>query len=290
MNARRENSETERRILQILAPYLSPLTARSLLDSALERAGLVGAAQPADVARLLPWLERGGRLFMRSQADAEAAAQALGRLKSEPIAAPAPPPPPRPPSAPSLPASSPRPAVAAPAQPPPSSRRAEPPPSPRRALPSVTESPATGGPASSMSALSGSEGEVVAPSQVVLIRSEEDIVRARSEARRMAESLGASVTAQTQLATVVSELARNIVLYAGARGSIELSRMAQRGIDVVATDTGPGITDLRLVLEGNYRSKLGLGLGLRGVRRLASFFELTSAPGAGTRVHVQIRV
>ena len=48
--------------------------------------------------------------------------------------------------------------------------------------------------------------------------------------------------------------------------------------------------DLRLVLESNYRSKLGMGLGLRGVRRLSSFFELNSAPGAGTRVRVQLVV
>src|SRR5262245_13684503 len=45
------------------------------------------------------------------------------------------------------------------------------------------------------------------------IRVESDITRARSEARRMCESLGAAGFALQKVTTIVSELARNIVSY-----------------------------------------------------------------------------
>jgi serine/threonine-protein kinase RsbT len=137
-----------------------------------------------------------------------------------------------------------------------------------------------------------SPAQVQGPAFIVQIHREDEIVRARGEARRMAERLGGSVSRQTQLATAVSELARNIFLYAGGRGAVELALLAPplRGVDVVARDQGPGIADIALVLDGNYRSKLGMGLGLRGVRRLASYFEVNSVVGAGTVVRAQFRI
>ena len=77
----------------------------------------------------------------------------------------------------------------------------------------------------------------------------------------------AAVRATLRVLTIVSELARNIASYSHG-GSIELSRQ-ERAILVRAVDRGPGIADLPQILEGRYRSRTGLGLGILGVKRTA---------------------
>jgi serine/threonine-protein kinase RsbT len=56
------------------------------------------------------------------------------------------------------------------------------------------------------------------------------------------------------------------------------------GLSVEARDSGPGISDTEKILSGSFRSKTGLGMGLRGVKAIAQDFQLQSAPGQGTRV------
>jgi serine/threonine-protein kinase RsbT len=89
--------------------------------------------------------------------------------------------------------------------------------------------------------------------------------------------------------TAVSELARNIVQYARS-GQIVLSpRSSPPGIEIVARDAGPGIADLDAIMDGRYRSKLGMGLGLRGVKKLAERFDVHTASGRGTTVSALLR-
>src|SRR5262245_5566732 len=98
---------------------------------------------------------------------------------------------------------------------------------------------------------------------------EGDIVRARGAGRDMCRQLGLSEINQVKVATAVSELARNIYHYAKT-GRIVLRRLGQPrpGVEIVASDNGPGIPDLKLVLSGNYKSRTGMGKGLLGARRL----------------------
>jgi serine/threonine-protein kinase RsbT len=120
----------------------------------------------------------------------------------------------------------------------------------------------------------------------VAIRSEVDIVSARHHGRALAMRLGFTQTDATLVATAISELARNIILYAG-QGTILLKALdAGRGpgVLVIARDDGPGIADLRGALAGGYSTSGGLGLGLCGVRRLVDEFDLVSGAGQGTTV------
>lgn len=119
----------------------------------------------------------------------------------------------------------------------------------------------------------------------IAIKVEGDIVRARGAGRDMCRDLGLSELNQVKVATAISELARNIFHYAKT-GNIALRRLSQPrpGIEIVATDQGPGIPDLKLVLSGAYKSKTGMGKGLLGARRLVDFFEVDSGPDRGTRV------
>lgn len=128
-----------------------------------------------------------------------------------------------------------------------------------------------------------------APPIVVPIASDLDIVAARQRGRLLALELGYSATEATLIATAISELARNIVLYA-TRGEIALvsaNDRARRGIVIVARDEGPGIADVPRAITGGYTTSGGLGLGLSGVRRLMDEFEISSQPGKGTTVTVK---
>lgn len=121
------------------------------------------------------------------------------------------------------------------------------------------------------------------------ILSDLDVVTARVEGRNMARQLGFGVIDQARIATAISELARNVVLYAG-NGSVTLRPIenpSRRGLEVVCADSGPGITNVELVMREGYSSHRGLGMGLPGTRRLMDEFEIQSKPGEGTVVTVR---
>ena len=123
----------------------------------------------------------------------------------------------------------------------------------------------------------------------VPITSGEDIVRARQLGRTMAVELGFAACDVTLIATAISELARNILQYAG-QGAIELCELDNghdTGLAVVAIDEGPGITDVQQVMKLGYSTSGGLGLGLPGVRRLVDEFRIDSTPGRGTTISTQ---
>ena len=122
----------------------------------------------------------------------------------------------------------------------------------------------------------------------VAVAADIDVVSARRQGRILAEQLGFSASEATLVATAISELARNIVLYAGV-GEIEIGRIdggSRSGVAIVARDQGPGIVDIKLAINQGYSTSGGLGLGLPGVRRIMDEFEIDSEPGMGTTVRV----
>jgi len=123
----------------------------------------------------------------------------------------------------------------------------------------------------------------------VHIRSDQDIVRARQRGRSLAMELGFSEGDATLIATAISELARNIVCYAG-KGLITLQTLnscSRKGIQVRASDRGPGIADVRQALQDGYSTSGSLGIGLPGVRRLMDEFQINSSAGKGTTITVR---
>jgi len=134
-----------------------------------------------------------------------------------------------------------------------------------------------------------SNDKAIAAETRIPIASDLDIVRARQTGRTAASQLGFSSTDLTLIATAISELARNIVMYA-KQGEIivrPVRRSDKQGIVVIARDAGPGIADVRQTLQDGYSTSRSLGLGLPGVRRLMDEFEIESQPGQGTVVTVR---
>ncbi|GEN86046.1 anti-sigma regulatory factor [Oceanobacillus sp. FSL W8-0428] len=120
----------------------------------------------------------------------------------------------------------------------------------------------------------------------VNINKELDIVQARQVGRNIAKQIGFSTVNQARITTAISELARNIYLYAG-KGQISfevIDAFNQKGIIMIAADSGPGISDIKLVLQDGYTTSGGLGAGLPGVKRLMDEFEIQSGSGKGTTV------
>lgn len=120
----------------------------------------------------------------------------------------------------------------------------------------------------------------------VYLRHESDVWAARRRARDVCERLALSERSRNSLVTALSELARNIVTYAG-QGEICIETAETEdgpSVVVTATDDGPGIADLEAAMTDGYSSGGGLGLGLPSARRLVDKFSIVSVPGVGTKV------
>ena len=118
------------------------------------------------------------------------------------------------------------------------------------------------------------------------LRWEDDVVHARQRAREVAERVGFDRQDATRVATAVSEIARNAFAYAGG-GTVEIlvaSEGAQQSLAVRVADHGPGIPHLDDVLGGRYTSPTGMGVGIRGARRVMDGFRIEAPAGAGTVV------
>jgi serine/threonine-protein kinase RsbT len=130
--------------------------------------------------------------------------------------------------------------------------------------------------------------EEVEPETRITISNNEDIVKARQTGCLLVQKMGFSGSRITLVITVISELARNILLYARS-GEVVLACMNSGAqLTVTALDQGPGIENLPVVMAGGYSTSGGLGLGLCGLRRIVDEFEVKTQPGKGTQVYVSI--
>ncbi|MFT5375787.1 MAG: serine/threonine-protein kinase RsbT [Candidatus Latescibacterota bacterium] len=123
----------------------------------------------------------------------------------------------------------------------------------------------------------------------VRIQNEHDVLRAVMEAGKTASTVGFDASASQMISTAVSELARNIMKYAG-KGEViirPLSKEHLQGVEIKVQDRGQGIEDVEKALDDHYSTSGTLGLGLPGVKRLMDDFEIESTLGEGTRVTIR---
>ena len=128
----------------------------------------------------------------------------------------------------------------------------------------------------------------ITKSDVVPVRSEQDIVLARQHVRKVPQEVGFGIVDQTKIVTAASELARKTVVY-GLGGEMRWEALQdgiRKGLRLHFVDQGPGIEDVSRALVDGWTSGSGLGLGLSGAKRLSNEFEIDSAPGRGTRVTI----
>ncbi len=126
----------------------------------------------------------------------------------------------------------------------------------------------------------------VPPSMTWTIKNLVDVVTARRHALKTALSMGFPAPEATKIAVVISELGRNIILYA-QEGMIVMTPAVDDDepyIRIIAEDQGPGIEDVERVLAGGYTTSGGLGRGVSGSKRLMDEFEIETELGQGTRI------
>lgn len=118
------------------------------------------------------------------------------------------------------------------------------------------------------------------------IRAGADVVAARQRGRELAMHIGFSGSEVTVIAAAISEIARNIVDYAG-HGEMTFHRLekaGRHGMMIVAQDEGPGIANVAEAMQYGCATRRGIGVGLPGAKWLMDEFEIQSKPGKGTKV------
>jgi serine/threonine-protein kinase RsbT len=125
----------------------------------------------------------------------------------------------------------------------------------------------------------------------IALATEDDIIRARKEARELARSLGFGLVDQSRIATAVSELTRNVIRYAtNGRGDVVIHSVASPrgvGIEIVVADDGPGMPNIASAAPDIIASEKGMGLGLPGTRRLMDEMVIDTGPARGTTVTIR---
>lgn len=89
---------------------------------------------------------------------------------------------------------------------------------------------------------------------------EDDIPRARQAARDVAGAIGLGTADTTWIVTAVSELARNVFLYAG-QGTMSRERISEKkrnGLILVFEDDGPRIANPDAALRGEHSTSNGM--------------------------------
>jgi serine/threonine-protein kinase RsbT len=122
--------------------------------------------------------------------------------------------------------------------------------------------------------------------ELITVASDAGVMNARQKGRELAITVGITGSDLTLMATAISEIARNIVQYAG-QGEIEFRsvvRGGRRGLMIIARDSGPGIPDIAQAMQDGFSTSRGMGLGLPGAKRLMDDFKIVSEVGKGTTV------
>ncbi len=110
-----------------------------------------------------------------------------------------------------------------------------------------------------------------------------DISAARRAGEEMARTAQFSEVRSGQLAIVITEAATNMLKHAkdGVCLLSPISRKGIHGVEVLATDCGPGISDLAFSSRDGVSTVGTAGTGLGAMQRLADEFDFYSQPGKG---------
>ena len=119
-------------------------------------------------------------------------------------------------------------------------------------------------------------------SQTVPLSDFSSTAEARPAGARMAATLGLNETKSGETAIVITEAARNAVVYGGG-GQLLLSGIKSKNetrMEIVALDRGPGIADLSRALQDGYSTGGTPGTGLGAIQRTAESLTFLATPRA----------
>ena len=122
--------------------------------------------------------------------------------------------------------------------------------------------------------------EVKTQSWVIPILDSSSVGEARRAVGRICEQLGATEDKAGDIALVVTEAARNVLIHGGGGQVIVSGILQSKGgsVDLIALDSGPGIKNLAQAMEDGFSTAGTPGTGLGAIKRLSSVLEFYSAP------------
>jgi anti-sigma regulatory factor (Ser/Thr protein kinase) len=106
----------------------------------------------------------------------------------------------------------------------------------------------------------------------------------RRAASSLAAGLGFAESTRENVAIVATEAASNVIKHA-ARGEVVVRRIHREGVmgvELLALDKGPGMSDVSRCLRDGYSTAGSPGTGLGAIARLSTMSEIHSIPGKGT--------
>lgn len=86
------------------------------------------------------------------------------------------------------------------------------------------------------------------------------------------------------LAIAASEMASNLFKHAGGGEFYLISNLEESRIELIASDSGPGMANVGLCMQDGYSTSSTVGGGLGALRRLADEFGIYSLPDKGTLI------
>jgi anti-sigma regulatory factor (Ser/Thr protein kinase) len=129
------------------------------------------------------------------------------------------------------------------------------------------------------------------PQHVFPINHASDIAAARRAGQKLADDLGFDDVQAGRLAIVVTEAGTNILKHAG-EGVLYVmgaqSGAAMAGIDVLAIDNGPGISDFSTSFQDGVSTAGTAGTGLGALRRQSDEFDFWTRPGQGAAFFMRL--
>jgi len=112
---------------------------------------------------------------------------------------------------------------------------------------------------------------------------------ARRKARKLAADAGFDEASVEKVSIVVSEAGTNVLKHAGGGqlllrvlDSDDRTEDDRTEIEVIALDSGPGMTDVDACRRDGYSTTGTYGAGLGAIARLSSYCDVYSMPGRGT--------
>ncbi|WP_196138094.1 ATP-binding protein [Aliikangiella sp. G2MR2-5] len=104
-----------------------------------------------------------------------------------------------------------------------------------------------------------------------------------SRAEHFAKSITDDEIKTTEITTIISELAYNIIKYS-SEGVITLSVDLPNSLLIIAEDNGPGfVNDFEAAMQDGYSSSGSLGLGIPSLIRMCDDLDITTS-SSGTKL------
>ena len=117
-------------------------------------------------------------------------------------------------------------------------------------------------------------------------------VQVKKDLRRL--GIPAEIIRRVSIAMYEGEI--NMVIHAGG-GEAEV-RVTEEAIEIILSDTGPGIADIDRAMQAGYSTApdtirslgFGAGMGLPNMKRYTNYMDIQSTVGVGTTITMRVNL